>query len=153
MKMYHQFQVFHWKSDDQQMGFAAISTSARAPLRFALASSFVYSFLMGHDLIDRRSLELNRLVAEKIRRQPELMDLVRNRLERTLSESRLSESSKDALREWQTILSTHSLNEVLEILTEDSDEGRRLRQSSPFSGILSQRERFEIFRRYESAGT
>jgi hypothetical protein len=153
MKMYHQFQVFHWKSDDQQMRFAAVSTSALAPLRFALASSFVYSFLMGHDLTDRRSLELNRLVAEKIRRQPELVDLVRNRLERTLSESRLSESSKDALREWQTILSTHSLNEVLEILTEDSDEGQRLRQSSPFSGILSQRERFEIFRRYESAGT
>ena len=89
MKMYHRFQVFHWKSDDQQMRFAAVSTSARASLRFALASSFVYSFLMGHDLIDRRSLELNRLVAEKIRRQPELMDLVRNRLERMLSESRL----------------------------------------------------------------
>ena len=73
--------------------------SALAPLRFALAR---------HDLIDRSSLELIRLVAEKIRRQPELMDLVRNRLERTLSESPLSESSKDALREWQTILSTHS---------------------------------------------
>ncbi|MGB9277579.1 MAG: hypothetical protein WCC08_20360 [Terrimicrobiaceae bacterium] len=75
---------------------------------------------MRHDLIDRRSLELNRLVAEKIRRQPELMDLVRGRLDRTLSEPRLSESCKDALREWQVILSTHSLNEVLEILTEDS---------------------------------
>ena len=133
--------------------FVATSDAACAPLRFALASSFVYSFLMGHDLIDRRSLELNRLVAEKMRRQPELMDLVRSRLERTLSESRLSESSKDALREWQIILSTHSLNEVLEILTEDSDEGQRLRQSSPFSGILSQRERLEVFRRHESAGT
>ena len=75
---------------------------------------------MRHDLIDRRSLELNRLVAEKIRRQPELMDLVRGRLDRTVSEPRLSESCKDALREWQVILSTHSLNEVLEILTEDS---------------------------------
>jgi hypothetical protein len=40
-----------------------------------------------------------------------------------------------------------------EFLTEDSHEGQRLRQSSPFSGILSQRERLEIFRRYESAGT
>jgi hypothetical protein len=70
-----------------------------------------------------------------------------------LSESRLSESCKDALREWQTILSNHSLNEVLEILIEDSDEGQRLRQSSPFSGILSQRERLEVFRRYETAGT
>jgi hypothetical protein len=87
------------------MRFVATSDAACAPLRFAWASSFVYSLRMGHDLIDRRSLELNRLVAEKMRRQPELMDLVRSRLERTLSESPLSESSKDALREWQIILS------------------------------------------------
>jgi hypothetical protein len=106
---------------------------------------------MGHDLIDRRSLELNKLVEQKIRRQPELMDFVRNRLKHMLTGSRLSESSKDALREWQTILSTHSLNEVLAILTEDSDEGQRLRQSSPFSGILSQRERLEVFRRYKQS--
>ena len=138
------------------MGFVAAPRAiGRLPVHPALCFSKLvrHSFLMGHDLIDRRSLELNRLVAEKIRRQPELMDSVRSRLERTLRESRLSESSKDALREWQIILSTHSLNEVLEILTEDSDEGQRLRQSSPFSGILSQRERLEVFRHYESAGT
>jgi hypothetical protein len=79
------------------------------------------------------------------------MDLVRNRLEYALSGSRLSESSQDALRECQTILFTHSLNEVLEILTEESDDGQRLRQSSPFSGILSQRERLEVFRRYKQS--
>jgi hypothetical protein len=87
----------------------------------------------------------------QIRQQPELMDLVRNRLEYALSGSRLSESSQDALRECQTILFTHSLNEVLEILTEESDDGQRLRQSSPFSGILSQRERLEVFRRYKQS--
>lgn len=43
-------------------------------------------------------------------------------------------------------MANHSSNEVLEILIEDSDEGQRLRQSSPFSGILSQRERLEVFR-------
>ena len=79
------------------------------------------------------------------------MDLVRNRLEYALSGSRLSESSQYALRECQTIPFTHSLNEVLEILTEDSDDGQRLRQSSPFSGILSQRERLEVFRRYKQS--
>ena len=47
----------------------------------------------------------------------------------------------------QVILSTHSLNEVLEILTEDSDEGHRLCQSTPFTGILNQRERLDVFRR------
>jgi len=66
---------------------------------FGPSGSLILSH-MRHDLIDRRSLELNRLVAEKIRQQPELMDLVREKLDLTLGESRLSESCKDALREW-----------------------------------------------------
>lgn len=104
---------------------------------------------MRHDFIDKRSLELHWLVAEKIRQQPELMDFVREKLHCSLSESRLSDSCKDALREWQTILSCLPLNEVLDLITQDSDEGQRLRHSTPFSGILSQRERLEIFRRHE----
>lgn len=106
---------------------------------------------MRHDLIDRRNLELHRLVAKKIRNQPELMNVVSEKLDRILGEPRLSESCKDALREWQTIFSLKSFNEILEILVQDSDEGQRLRQSTPFSGILSQQERGEVFRRYESA--
>ena len=46
----------------------------------------------------------------------------------------------------------NSLNEILEILTQNSDEGQRLRQSTPFSGVLSQKERLDIFRRYEPTG-
>lgn len=107
---------------------------------------------MGHDLIDKRSLELHRLVAEKIRQQPELMDFVLERLNRSLSESRLSDSCKDSLREWQTLLTSLPLREVLDLMTEDSDEGQRLRHSTPFSGILTQPERLEVFRRYEPAG-
>ena len=80
---------------------------------------------MRHDLIDKRSLELHRLVAEKIRQQPELMDFVREKLNRSLSESRLSDSCKDALREWQTILSCLPLNEVLDLIRLTS---QRLRQ-------------------------
>jgi hypothetical protein len=107
---------------------------------------------MGHDLIDRRSLELNRLVVEKIRHQPDLMDFVRSNLDRTLSEPILSESCKNALREWHTILSVKSFDEILGILVEHSHEGQRLRQSTPFTGILNQRERLKVFRRYEPAG-
>lgn len=107
---------------------------------------------MSHDLIDKRSLEYGELIAAKIRKHPELMDFVRANLDQTLSESRLSESGKDALREWQAILATHSFDEVLEILTQNSDEGQRLRQSTPFLGILTQQERMEIFRRHEPVG-
>jgi hypothetical protein len=103
---------------------------------------------VGHDLVDRRSLELNRLVVEKIRRQPELMDFLREELNRSLEEPRLSKSCKNALREWQTILALKSFEEILGTLVEDSHEGQRLRQSTPFTGILSQQERLEVFRRH-----
>ncbi|HRJ73403.1 MAG TPA: hypothetical protein PLS03_14355 [Terrimicrobiaceae bacterium] len=101
---------------------------------------------MSHEIIDKRSLEYNRLIVEKIRQQPGLMDFIRQKLDRTLAEYRLSESCKHALREWQTILSRKSFDEILNILVEDSHEGQRLRQSTPFTGILTQEERMKIFR-------
>ena len=36
--------------------------------------------------------------------------------------------------------------EIGSILFDDSEEGRRLRQSDPFSGILTPAERWEIYR-------
>jgi hypothetical protein len=70
---------------------------------------------MRHDLIDKRSLELHRLVAEKIRQQPELMILPRG---------------------WE------------DRLVRFSNENT----NGPFSGILSQRERLDVFRRREATG-
>lgn len=106
---------------------------------------------MNRMLIDRCGLDLNRLIVEKIRQRPELMDLVREKLDRTLADPRFPDSGKDALREWQTIFSLKSSEQILEILVEDSEEGRRRRQSTPFTGILSQREREEVFQRYKSS--
>ena len=76
---------------------------------------------------------------------------VRNKLCRTLDQPRLSKSRKGALHKWQPIFSLKSFDEVLEILVEDSDEGQRLRQSTPFTGVLSRQEREKVFRRYELA--
>ncbi len=109
--------------------------------------------LMGHGVIDRRSLALNRLVADKIRQQPALMSFVRSNLREALSDPVLSESAKDSLREWEQLFRTRSLAEVLNILVEDSDEGQRLRQSTPFWGVLTPRERLSVFSRsHEPSG-
>ena len=39
---------------------------------------------------------------------------------------------------------------MLSVLTDEGPRGRRLRQSSPFPGVLTPRERQAIFDRYES---
>jgi hypothetical protein len=48
-------------------------------------------------------------------------------------------------REWMAILQ-RPWPEVREILLDDSEEGRRLRQNDPFCGILTPVERWEIYR-------
>ncbi|HLH53451.1 MAG TPA: hypothetical protein VKY92_07535, partial [Verrucomicrobiae bacterium] len=55
--------------------------------------------------------------------------------------------------EWQEILTTWSFEKILDLLTSSEQEPTRLRQSSPFCGILTQQERMEIFREYESLRT
>ena len=43
--------------------------------------------------------------------------------------------------------------EILDLLRSDTEDARRLRQSSPFCGILSEEERLAVFREYETART
>ena len=54
------------------------------------------------------------------------------------------------LLEWREILDHGPLERVLELLTSAEEEARRLRQSSPFCGILTPEERLAIFKEYES---
>ena len=51
-----------------------------------------------------------------------------------------------AVAEWGRILELE-WEAIRPLLLDPGEEGRRLRQSSPFCGILSPRERWEIYRR------
>jgi len=98
-----------------------------------------------HDMLDRRSLALHRVVADKLRRQPELVNVARENLRRWADDDALPPS----LDEWRKILETCSHSELLELLTDPGENATRLRQSSPFGGILSEPERLAIVRQHE----
>ena len=107
---------------------------------------------MDHRKIEERSLALHREIAIKIRENPSLLLDVRQRLEDAVGSERYSESVKDALREWVDILDHKPVSEIIELLIDPGEEAARLRQSSPFAGILSEAERRRVFNRfYESA--
>jgi hypothetical protein len=107
---------------------------------------------MNHQMIDRRSLDLHRLIAEKIEKNPSLLERVKQRLRKSIRSRAHSEPAINALTEWLDILKQRSLNEILALLVDSGEEATRLRQNAPFLGILSQGERKEIFDRYyESA--
>jgi len=102
-----------------------------------------------HQWIDARSLAMCQLIAEKIRRQPELFQIAKQNLERW---KKVQQPWPRALREWEEILQNNSLPQVLEILTTATEEGNRLRQSNPFPGVLTEDERASLLKEYESIG-
>ena len=104
--------------------------------------------MRAHEWIDRRSLALHDAVAAKLEAQPELLDLARANLQRWL---RLNPAP--ALREWADLLDSLSVPALVELLRSADQRATRLRQSSPFAGLLSAQERQAILNDYESRRT
>jgi hypothetical protein len=106
-----------------------------------------------HEVIDERSLELHSVVARELRTDPGKLDLVVAWIEKFLADPEYSIHSKDALTEWLDLIRARGLPGVLEALTDRSEEGQRMRQSSPFAVIMPQDERARIFAKHEARRT
>ncbi len=104
--------------------------------------------MRSHEWIDQRSLALDRAIAERLRAEPRLLDRARKTLDHWLEQRR--PVVPFVLLEWQEILVQWPIERILELLTSADEDARRLRQSSPFCGILSAAERLAILKDYES---
>lgn len=94
-----------------------------------------------HDAIDRRSLTMTRRIVEKIDGDP-----TRRGLEHARDVcARWVERGNRPAMEWMPILQ-RTWSEIRGVLLDESEEGKRLRQNSPFCGILTPVERWEIYR-------
>jgi hypothetical protein len=103
-----------------------------------------------HTMIDSRNRELHQIIADKIRHNPALMVRVKEIVERWLRAMHESERGYDSLKEWKRRLESQSLDNVLDFMASADEEACRLRQSSPFVGLLSDEERMAVFRKYEA---
>lgn len=95
-----------------------------------------------HRILDARSLAMHCKIAQKISRDPDLLDKARANLERWSAKS--EEPVPQYLREWREILE-RPWPEIAELITTMSDDATRLRSSSPFAGVLSAGERNQIY--------
>jgi hypothetical protein len=102
-----------------------------------------------HEVIDERSIELHGVIARELRANPAKLDLVVEWIQRFLDDPDRGEDSKDALQEWLQII-RQGLPTVLGVFADRSDEGQRLRQSTPFAVLMPQDERAQIFAKYEA---
>jgi hypothetical protein len=102
--------------------------------------------MRSHEWIDDRSLALHEAIASKLEAQPMLLEMARANLQRWLAVNPAA-----PLREWQRLLDSLTLHELLRLLRSRDEDAARLRQSSPFAGLLTPAERQAILDRYESS--
>ena len=99
-----------------------------------------------HDRLDERSLAMHRLIAAKLQANPALLEKARENVRRwQASDGRPTL----ALAQWEQIL-RGPLSQVAQFLAERSERATRLRQSSPFAGILTETERQTIYESYST---
>lgn len=95
-----------------------------------------------HRVLDARSLAMHVIAAEKIERDPDLLNIPRRNLERWTAHS--GDSPPAWLAEWRQIL-RKPWPAIAALITELSENATRLRQSSPFAGVLTPIERRRIY--------
>ena len=101
---------------------------------------------MDHSYQDAVSLELATRVANGLSSHPEWIAKARENLARWSRQNANAPWLLRCYEEWRRILD-NPVDEVCRILLERSDEGQRLRQSSPFAGVVHYRQVWEIKRR------
>jgi len=95
-----------------------------------------------HCRLDVRSLAMHTLIARKLARDPGLLAVAHANLKRW--GERWGDDAPAWLEEWQAILERPWI-EVAALITELSPRATRLRQSSPFAGVLTPQERKRIY--------
>ncbi len=99
-----------------------------------------------HQEIDERSLRMARAIVAKIDQDPARAGLAKAR---SVCQRWYDQSPSPAIKEWLDILQ-QPWDQIREVLLDESENGKRLRQSDPFCGILTPRERWEIYREFKS---
>ena len=95
-----------------------------------------------HAHAESRSLTLHRAVAGHVRADPTLLTKAR---ERVASWQRDGSVHPHYCAEWNRVLAG-SVDDVAAFLEADDERARALRQTSPFAGVLTARERWQLLR-------
>lgn len=105
---------------------------------------------MSHQRLDRVNAAQDRRIATVIRRRPRMLGVARADLARWMAAD--GQHVRPAFREWHAVLHRLTAREIAAFLCSETPMARRLRQSSPLAGILSEEERQAIRRRHEEEG-
>jgi hypothetical protein len=105
----------------------------------------MYTALMSHKVHDVVSLALARRIADGLASHPEWIIFAKANLQRWSALNAGAPRLLACYDEWRAILD-RPVEDVRRMLLEESDEGQRRRQNSPFAGIISPAEVRQIKR-------
>ena len=100
-----------------------------------------------HRLLEARSLAMHAVIARKIERDPKLLAIAHRNIERW--RTRWKDAPPAWLEEWQEALK-QPWQHIAALITEPSENGARVRQSSPFAGILTKEERWRVYEAFRA---
>lgn len=127
---------------------------AREKIISTLDSSARVSPLGTHQFLDDFALAYHLAVAERLREQLDaVVERARQNLNRWLEGDAFGPGERQSVEEWRTILDGSDVEQLIQVITDPSAEGQRLRSSSPFVGALTPEERLEILADCEQRAT
>lgn len=94
---------------------------------------------------DRRSLELHRAIADKLAADPALV--VGTARKNVALMLQTNPEAKGLLGAWRRVLLLPT-SELIDLLQDPRPPARELRHVSPFAGVLSPSERWDVYRRF-----
>ncbi len=102
-----------------------------------------------HKEIDQRSLFLAQEIVKKIERDP---DHAAIKKARNICLRWKEKGQQGAVDEWLELLQ-QPWEQIRAVLLDTTEKGKRLRQSSPFCGVLSAQDRWELYRKFNENET
>lgn len=131
-----------YRARRRQLGMHAVTRWEAASASSAAAPTY-----SPHRILDARSLAVHCLVARKIDAKPALLQLARENVRRW--KRRAGRRVPTYLSEWEALLEK-PWPELAAVVTELSERGARLRQSSPFAGVLTPAERQRVYEAFRA---
>lgn len=119
----------------------------RAVTRLEVPNHALSAGALKHRILDARSLAMHCLAAVKIEQDRVLLREVKKTFRGWCA--RYKDGIPRALEEWRVLLK-RPWAEVSAIITDPGERSSRLRQSSPFSTILSSKERERVYDAFRS---
>ena len=119
----------------------------RPPTGRAQPAGAISPGLLKHRIIEARSLAMHCLIARKIEADRRLLAAARRNLAKWIA--RYGDGVPRALGEWREILD-RPWPEIAAVITGTDESAVRLRQSSPFAGVLTPAERRRVYEAFRA---